>query len=131
MKLDLSKDHHQNKARHFLKSWIEQGAKVDMKRIQGKRSLSQNSYFHVLVDILANNLGYTPEEMKIVIKRKSGLVYEKNGEEFEKSTADLEKDEMSDLISWMRVEWPYLPDSTYVTENWASLQVEIESGKYY
>ena len=127
MKLDLSKEYEQNKARHYIESWIDKGAKVEIKRIPEKRTLSQNAYFHVLVEILGNDLGYTKDEMKQVIKQenKSLFCYEKDEIIFYRGTRDLSKEEMTKLIDWMRLEWPYLPDSVYVQNNWASLQVEL------
>jgi len=64
----------------------------------GVRSSQQNSYYWRIVDLLAEELGYTSQEMHLAIKTKFDI----------KSTKELEKKEFSDfierLIRWSAIE---------------------------
>lgn len=42
--------------------------KVSITEAKSKRSLEQNSYFHLLVDLFADHSGYTPKEAKDTLK---------------------------------------------------------------
>lgn len=62
------------------------------------KTLGQLAKIHASIKDLASFLGYTPEELKLVIKEKAGL-YKINGKEKEfKSFAECTKDELSDAI---------------------------------
>ena len=50
---------------------------------------------HVMIRELASTLGYTFEEMKLLIKRKAGLCIVKNKSEYCKSFAECDKDELN------------------------------------
>ena len=47
---------------------------------------------------LANDLGYSFSEMKLLIKRKAGLCFNKNGTEYCKSFGDCSKEELNSVI---------------------------------
>lgn len=70
-----------------------------------KRSLSQNRCFHAMCGELAKHKGYSPEEMKVLIKAHFGLFHyvanKKTGEVIPalKSTADLSVEDFANLIT--------------------------------
>ena len=47
---------------------------------------------------LAAEIGYSFEEMKLIIKRKTGLCFNKNGQEYCKSFGDCDKIELNSVI---------------------------------
>jgi hypothetical protein len=62
---------------------------------ENDRSLPQLAKVHACIRELAKESGYTFEEMKLVIKQRSGLCYEVNGLYECKSFADCSKDELA------------------------------------
>lgn len=102
MKLDLSTDFDLNKFRMYAKKLIEKGSKVELKEIKPRRTLSQNSYAHVVFSLFAIETGYTLQEIKTLMKRDFGCVYEKSGQKFLKSTSDMDTAELSGLIEFTR-----------------------------
>jgi hypothetical protein len=112
MKYNLSSSHDIAEAQRLLSQLTVDGKMVEIKEIKPRRSLSQNSYLHVLLGAFGSNLGYTTEESKELYKRLPGnkelYVYTKDvgGKpmEFTRSSADLNKDEMTKSIETLR-EW--------------------------
>jgi len=131
MKLDLSKDFDKVKAENYLDRLIDSEAKIELKRLPEKWTPDQWGYFHVLCQIKAAEIGCTIDEFKQDVKRANLSIFvyisDKTNRKYLRSSSDLTKDELSTVISWMRTEWPELPDSTTVANNWASLQIEIEN----
>lgn len=92
-------------------SWFKRlleldGEKVTLKIEKRKkpRSLGENSYFHAVVcTILADELGYTPQEVKGVLKWKFKI----------KSTADLSTVEFEKFMKDVR-EWASIELSIYI-----------------
>jgi hypothetical protein len=72
---------------------------IYMSRVTDSGSLAQISKVHTCIRELAKESGYTFEEMKKIVKERSGLCFiiTENGvqEEFCKSFAECTKDEMS------------------------------------
>ena len=91
------------KARAKLEKCIEQKKVVELKAKNKKRTVSQNSYIHVCFSIFAIEQGWTLQEAKVVIKREYGMIYEKNGFKFVRSTADLSVDEMTKFTEWLLI----------------------------
>tara|TARA_R110002020_G_scaffold335596_1_gene550757 strand:+ start:2373 stop:2756 length:384 start_codon:yes stop_codon:yes gene_type:complete len=79
---------------------IPDGSKIEIfVSISGKMgSNAQLAKVHVMIRELANDLGYTFEEVKLMAKRKSGLCYRKGNDEYCKSFADCDIDEMNLVI---------------------------------
>ena len=103
MKLDLSREYDINRGKTYLAKLIKSGARIELKKYQERRTIQQNSYFHVACKILSDYSGYTVPEMKIIIKDQlEFMVYEKKGHRFYKSTSDLTKEEFSELIEFVR-----------------------------
>lgn len=87
-------------AKEYLNQLIRLGKWAEIKRVSENRSLSQNSFFHLLVGYFGSQIGYYPDEAKTYVKRQMRdiFAYEKHGEVFLRSSADLTKDEMSQVI---------------------------------
>jgi len=81
----------------------EQRVNLTIEKFRKKRSNNQNDYYWgVVVDILGNELGYTPDEMNEAIKMKFLLI---EGEVLDtmKSTKDLNTVEFEDLMERIRI----------------------------
>lgn len=112
MKYNLSSSHDIAEAQRLLSQLTVDGKMVEIKEVKPRRSLSQNSFLHVLLGAFGSNLGYTIDEAKELYKRLPGnkelYVYTKDvgGKpmEFTRSSADLNKDEMTKSIETLR-EW--------------------------
>ena len=89
-----------DQAFEYLTQLSGKEALVDIKRVQAGRTLSQNSFFYLLISYFGLQIGYTPDEMKTYVKRHMSdvFLYEKKGEKFLRSTADLDKSEMTKVL---------------------------------
>ena len=58
-------------------------------------SVAQLAKVHACIRELAKESGYTFDEMKMIIKRQSGLCYDGGDAEYCKSFADCSKDELA------------------------------------
>jgi hypothetical protein len=61
-------------------------------------SNAQLAKIHAMIKELANEIGYTFDEAKLVVKRKSGLCINANGKEYCKSFAKCSKEELNLVI---------------------------------
>jgi len=79
---------------------LPEGTKVEMfvSVSSEKGTNAQLAKVHVMIKELANVLGYTFEEVKLLTKRKAGLCMVKNKTEYCKSFADCDKDELNLVI---------------------------------
>tara|TARA_R110002153_G_scaffold179359_1_gene332740 strand:+ start:1168 stop:1551 length:384 start_codon:yes stop_codon:yes gene_type:complete len=60
-----------------------------------KGSNPQLARIHAMIRQLANDIGYTFEEIKLQVKRKAGLCFTRNKVEYCKSFADCDKDDLN------------------------------------
>jgi len=69
-----------------------------------KRTYKQNRYLHLLIGLFSLELGYTLNEGKLIYKKLSPTIYiyEKKGQRFLRSSADLKTDEMTTSIEKFR-----------------------------
>ena len=83
----------------FVKD-LPEGAKVEIfVSVTGDNGTNaQIAKIHVSIRQLANDLGYSFSEMKLLIKRKAGLCFNKNGTEYCKSFGDCSKEELNSVI---------------------------------
>jgi len=84
----------------FLKT-LREGDTIEafMNLHKADKTLSQVAYAHVLIRELANYTGHSFEEMKILIKEKTGLcVKTPEGRIIFKSLGDCSKNELSNVI---------------------------------
>lgn len=126
MKYELKKSYDQQKALEYLHKLIESESKCEVKKIHPKRSVSQNSYLHVLFTLWGNEWGYTIDEAKREVKYALGYTYRKiahkekvmdigNAEQYRK-TSDMDSKELTIFIEKFR-DWSaqtcglYLPSS--------------------
>lgn len=95
-----------DKGRAVRKLFVENDGKevaVTIQEPKDIRTLQQNKYFHKCCSILGNEIGYTVEEMKVILKKEFGMYDEvhdkKTGEVLInwKSTADLTKKDFAEL----------------------------------
>ena len=135
MKLDLSKQIDLNKAKTRFEQLVEKGAKIELKEIRPTRSLPQNSYLHVCLSLYGIHFGYTLNEAKTDLKRNYGLVYEKCGKKYLRSTANLDSKELTEFIEYIREvagqNGCYIPTSEEYLQNKFAIDREIEQNKNY
>lgn len=135
MKLDLSKQIDLNKAKTRFEQLVEKGAKIELKEIRPTRSLPQNSYLHVCLSLYGIHFGYTLNEAKTDLKRNYGLVYEKGGKKYLRSTANLDSKELTQFIEYIRdvagQNGCYIPTSEEYLQNKFAIDREIEQNKNY
>ena len=79
---------------------LPEGTKVELfvSASSEKGTNAQLARVHVMIRELASTLGYTFEEVKLLVKRKAGLCVVKNGTEYCKSFADCDKEELNLVI---------------------------------
>jgi hypothetical protein len=134
MKLDLSIQYDKSKAQHYFNQLLEKGAKIELKELKPKRTIQQNKYLHVCITIFANETGYTIEEAKTLLKRTFGrfMLYEKKGDKYLRSTADLDTREESEFIDFIRTfasqeAGIYIPTSEEYLRDQFAIDKSIES----
>lgn len=136
MLLDLSKDVDLRKFMTYVEYLAEKGHKVDIKKINHKRTINQNKYLHVCISLFAIEYGYTLEEAKTYLKRMCDfMVYEKNGQKFLLKTSKMDTSELTKFIEWVRsyagMQGLYIPTSEEYLTNWMEVEKEIEKYREY
>ena len=136
MKYDLTKKLEQNKALVKLEYLINKGAAIDITEKRLKRTIPQNAYIHVCINIFAIDKGYTSREAKTVLKRECQFMYyEKDNTMFLKSIADLDTKELSDFIEFVitfsGIEGIYIMSSEEYLINQVEVERYISSHKQY
>ena len=130
MILDLYKADHRKRAEVYFAKLIEQCAKIELKKIPARRTLSQNAYLHVLFALWGAEYGYSVDESKIVVKRALNYTYEKNGQVFLIHTSEMNTGELTDFINryrnWSAAEGLYLPSADEIGDNYADYAFEID-----
>lgn len=87
-----------------LKEFEGKRVEIKIQKLKSTRSGQQNRYWWAIVTILANEIGYTKNEMHEILKfkfLKRSKVLESTGEVFEylESTTKLNKSEFADMTS--------------------------------
>lgn len=145
MLYNLSNELDAQNARTRLDFLTKKGCVVELTEKKPKRSLSQNSYLHLLLGYFASQTGNTIEWVKqqyykrvcnpdIFIAEKYDKTLKQNIK-YVRSSADLTTDEMTLSIerfrNWSAAEAGiYLPEAVSQAEI-AALQVEVERYKTY
>lgn len=145
MLYNLSNSLDANNARTRLEMLTRRGVIVEMTEKRQRRSLSQNSYLHLILGYFASQTGNTLEWVKqqyykrlcnpdIYIAEKYDAILGKTVK-YVRSSASLTADEMSLSIdrfrNWSATEAGiYIPDAMSQAEL-AALQVEVERYKTY
>jgi hypothetical protein len=142
MKYDFASQRESSDALMQLTQLISEKKKVEIKVIKPRRSLPQNSYLHLLLGYLGSHRGWTMDETKGLYKRLPGNkdIYIKKFEhdgakfEFERSSAALDKDEMTKTIEVLR-EWSAehgFPLPTATDQDWLRrLENDVERNEKY
>ncbi len=80
----------------FLKS-LPNGARLEMfiSASDDNGTNAQLARLHAMIREIANDLGYTFQEIKLMVKRETGLCFMKNKTEYCKSFADCDKNELN------------------------------------
>lgn len=135
MKLDLSIPTDVNRYQTYGRKLLQDGAKVEIKKINKPKSVSQNAYAHVVFCLFGIEYGYTLQETKTEIKRALGFFYEKNGAKFLKSVADMDTVEVGQMIDYARdvagQNGCYIPSPEEYLTNKFSIDKEIDSHAKY
>ena len=94
--LDFPMKAQQTRLNTFLKN-IPDGAKLEMfiSVSTGKGSNAQLARLHAMIREIANDLGYTFEEIKLQVKRKAGLCFMRDNKEYCKSFAECDKSDLN------------------------------------
>ena len=137
MKYDTKNIKEATEAFEYLTKLSGQEALVEVKKINPKRSLNQNSYLHLTFGIFGLETGYSLEEAKTIYKRYANpsiYVYEKNGAKFLRSSADLDTQEMTITIDkwreYAQENGVYIPPPENL-EELRSLENEIDKQSFY
>lgn len=130
MILNLHIDPDRQKAVTYFKKLLDEKAKIELKKIPEKRSISQNSYLHKLFTLWGSEYGLTTEEAKITVKRALGYVYQKGGQEYFTQTSGMDKVELTEFIdkfrTWASHNGCYLPSSDEYGLNYAYYEQQVE-----
>jgi hypothetical protein len=134
MKYDFEKSYDCQKAKEYLNKLIKDKSIAELKKINPKRTIPQNSYLHVLISLWGIHHGYLLEEAKQVIKEQLGYTYEKKGRIFYMPTSKMKTGELTIFIDKFR-DWSnitcefYLPTSTEHKIDYVRISNEIKD--YY
>ncbi len=111
MIFNLDNEYERKSFKEYVNAQYNKGGIVEVIRKNGKRSLAQNAYLHLILGLYASEFGYTLEEVKYdIFKRKiNSDIFKKvrrnrRGEEvtYMRSTTDLDKAEMTLAIDRFR-----------------------------
>lgn len=139
---DLSNDIQIQQAKTRFEYLIEKQKKVEIKVKHPKRSISQNSYLHLILSAFGSNFGYTLEETKqFIFKQEVNKDIFYNGEKKGlvtisewRSTADLDSKELTlcidRFLDYSAKNGYLLPDPSNLV--WIEqLEQEVSNNKQY
>ncbi len=131
------------KAEKYFARLIEKQETIELKKHAPQRTNPQNAYLHACLKLFALEYGekqgsvFNMEEIKTLAKRKCPMMfYEKAGEKYLRSSADLDTKEMTDFIDAFR-NWSskeagiYIPDADEFKENEGQIQEYIRINSQY
>ena len=114
----------------YFKKLLDDKAKIELKKIPAKRTISQNSYVHKLFTLWGSEYGLTTEEAKITVKRALGYTYMKNGQEYFTQTSGMDTKELTEFIdkfrTWASHNGCYLPSADEFGMNYAYYESMVE-----
>lgn len=117
-------------AKEKLDSYIENGVVIEIINLT-KRSIKQNSYLHVLIQLYAIEHGNTLAEAKVYLKERCPIMIDDKGEL--RSTRDLNIQEMADFTEWMvtycELHGMLVPSSKEWLENMDKFDKEIRKNQ--
>lgn len=136
MKFDTAVPYEAKQATDYLKQLREKRNIVELKKVSPHRTLSQNSYLHLLIGAFGNHFGYTLEEAKQIYKELNAGIYryQKKDRVFWRSSRELSKEDMAKTIDTFMQKsaeagypLPLATDTGWLRE----IEREIERSKYY
>lgn len=136
MKFDTSDTYQKQKAKDYFYKLISNQNKIEVKKLQNKRTIRQNAYLHVCITLFAIEFGYTIEESKTLLKRDCNfMTYQKNNFKFLKRTRDMQTDELTKFIEWLRTyssqKGCYIPTADEYIHNKIYIDNQIENNKEF
>ena len=136
MRFNLKNKPEQEQATNYLSELIQKEADVRITKVIKKRSLSQNSYLHLILSYFGQHFGYTLDETKILYKQlnPTTFVYRKGGHTFLRSSADLDTMVMTKSIDRFRDQSKQMgfPLPSPDEREWlARIENEVEKAEYY
>lgn len=136
MKYDTSNKLEANQAKEKLNYLISKSKIVELKTVRAKRSISQNSYLHVVITLWAIHVGLTINEAKTDLKRGCHFMsYEKNGKKYLIETKKQNSKQLTEFIDWIRTmasqNGLYIPTAQEYLENKYRIDNEIELNKEF
>jgi hypothetical protein len=134
MKYSLPRE--KEKAKFYFDKLIDSECMIELKKINRPRTIRQNKYLHVLLNLYAIERGDTLKEIKKELKKECAFMHEIEGEFIIlKSSADLDTKGLHDWIEWIKdnagQQGIYLPSPEEYLRNWEQLEKEIENHKQY
>ena len=134
MKYNTKNKYEANQARTNLEYLISKEKLIELKEIRAKRSISQNSYLHVVITLYAVHFGATLNEAKTDLKRYCDfMTYQKNSKSYLKETKGMNSKELTEFIEWIRNYSAkggcYIPTSEEYLMNKYAIDKEIEDNK--
>lgn len=133
---DLDNDIQKKQAVAYFKKMLDDKKKVKVEWIRPKRSIKQNAFLHVCIDMFAVHFGYKPSEAKILLKRMCPfMTYEKKGQKFLIETSQMTDTECGQFIEWVLIysneQGCYIPDAEEYLKNKEQIDREISLQKQY
>jgi len=109
---------------------------VELSEKKKTRTLSQNSYLHVCISILAVETGNNLEDMKQELKRACHFMHTFDGNKFKtRLTRNLDTKELTDFIEWIRnyagMQGYYIPTAEEYKSNQFEIDKEIARHKEF
>lgn len=92
------------KGKERFKWLIENGKTFELTQKRKKRTYKQNRYLHLILGWFGLEIGYTLNESKMIYKKLNLEIYkyQKNGQDFLRSSAELNTEQMSITIEKLR-----------------------------
>lgn len=131
---NTSSEFEAKKAAAYFDALVKKGYRIELKKAEEAKSDPQRKYFYAILNIFRLDFGWTLEEAKTYVKRKTGFYYEKNGEKFIKSISDATMEEMSEMIEKFRnlsaEQGCYLPSSEEYLSGSSDIDEYIKRNSY-
>lgn len=111
MIFNLNNEYEHGKFKAYCERLLSKGSIVEVKKKHPQRSMAQNSYLHLLLSYFASEFGYSVDEVKFDIYKKTcnkdifiAKRFNRRGEEvsYVRSSAELDRQEMTLSIERFR-----------------------------
>lgn len=127
MKFNLKSVDERIKAANYFSSLLDKDAKIEIKQFRGAKSNNQNKYLYACFKVLSDYSGYTPEEIKQILKYSCDLMKVEKGKHlFLRSISELDSKEMTIFIDHVRAFGNEFDCYIFTPEEFYKNQFEIE-----